>query len=279
MKIKKLFMSISSVITAFSLLTAANVYSPMEASAWDNQLNIKIYMDVSMCTSFNTETGNTHITRGTYGVPTSFNTRLPNVTAYTKSFYAYHNANINFYSFNPSYDILESPAYECANNSSSYLSTLKNGCSCVNGNDCFNENLHHNNVLTLKNDLPPYDPSKQATLYLTASKLCNNTSNHHNVYGIRWSGDNVIVMCDSDYRKSHVGENTSPYAYTRSTMVHEVGHLYNVQDHYDLTSTTVYNPNCTWGDNYDEYYIRNSCSICSICASIIRNNADMYQHT
>ena len=97
MKIKKLFMSISSVITAFSLLTAANVYSPMEASAWNNQLNIRITMCTTMCVSFSSICDS--VTLGTYGTPSSFNDRLPHTTGYVYGYYANCGAHVNFLDF------------------------------------------------------------------------------------------------------------------------------------------------------------------------------------
>lgn len=282
MKLRNLIKTVASAATALSVFTASLSVFPMNTSAVNNQLNIKIYMDQSMCTQFNTEYGNNHITRGTYGVPTSFTTRFQYVTSYVYSFYMYHGAQINFYSFNPATDLLQSPAYDCANNSSSYLNTLKNGCSCYSEEQCDDGTLHHNNCTTFKDDLPYFDPDNGASLYLTASAICYNPEGGHSqAHGITWSSLMTIIVNDSDYKRTHPETGGSPYTYTRSTMAHEIGHLYNVRDHYNINEDVLptYDPNCIWGNNHNEYSIKNACRICSICASTIRNNANIYHHT
>ena len=88
-----------------------------------------------------------------------------------------------------------------------------------------------------------------------------------------------IISRDSDYAYEHQEGETNPYAYARMTLVHELGHIYHVEDHYDLADSSNYNPDCIWGDNRYDYDIASICSTCSTCHNTIINNRNNYQHT
>lgn len=279
MKIKKLFMSISSVITAFSLLTAANVYSPMEASAWNNQLNIKVYMCQTMCANLSSICDSA--TLGTYGVPTGFTDRLPAITGYTYGYYMNCGAHLNFSDFSPANDLLNSPAAQCASNSSNYVNTITNGCYCYDNAQCLNVTQHHSSIYNYRDALPTFNSSNTAVICLTASALCNHSSNGHgSLLGVTWSNDMIIISRDSDYKETHEKDGNA-YAYARKTLVHEIGHMYNVVDHYNENTSVLpaKDPNCIWGANKNDYDVLTICQTCDICHSTIYNNRNLYQHS
>ena len=143
---------------------------------------------------------------------------------------------------------------------------------------CVNGNLHHNNIYMFRNDLPSYDANNMCAVYLTASTLCaTNNSSHFDVDGVTWPNSMACIVRDPDYDYSHDDDN--PYAYSRMVMVHEIGHLFNVEDHYSNYATANSEPDCIWGDNAYNYRIAKTCSTCSTCHNTIVNNRNLYHHT
>lgn len=200
-----------------------------------------------------------------------------------KGFYSYHGASLNFYDFSAATDILESPAYICAGDSDSFIETLINGCECYGDGvqahvACFKGTYQHNNLNYFVNDTPAYNASNECAVYLTASSICLNSAEEHKfAFGVANPSTMFIVSQDSDYFQYH--DDDSPYAYAISTLAHEIGHLYGVKDHYNLDTITVNNPNCIWGDNRESYEILKSCTICTVCKNIIKNNSEKFHHT
>lgn len=269
--------------TSLSVLTASLTAFDMGASAADDRLNIKVYMDELMCSNLSSIC-NEEVTLGTYGVPSSFTTRLTSITGYVTGFYGYHGATLNFSNFAPASDLIETYAFECVSNSDDWADIMINGCRCYGETylsahvACAKGTYQHSNYLYFADSLPSFDSNNECALLLTTSNLCYVKDGEHGfAYGLATPSEMNIISRDSDYCRDH--DDDSPYAYARSTLAHEIGHLYGVQDHYELTSPTVYNPNCIWGANMESYDVLKNCTICSVCANIIKNNCDMYQHT
>ncbi len=278
MKLKKIIETAASAATALTIFTASLSSFPMNASAANNQLNVKIYMDESMCSNLSSICDD--VTLGTYGVPSSFNTRLPAITGYAYAYYMNSGAYINFSNFFTGTDLLESPAYLCACQSDDFFSAIQSDCACQNIETCSNGYPHCNNVTMFHNNIPKYNKDNTAVLYFTISKIClNNSQGHRNVYGATNKSLMRALVRDTDYFFEHKSNETNPYAYTRMTVVHEIGHLYNVTDHYGIHASSDSVANCIWGDNKRLYHIANSCTTCSICHNTIIANRDIYQHT
>lgn len=294
MKLKKLFSSVCSVLTSLTLLIAVESYFPANVLASENQLNIRIFMCTTITSDFDEIiTDKDEPTINTYGMPTSFNERLPAVTGYVHAYYANLGAYINFLKFN-GYGMLESPARICADDAASHNTTffniVKYGCPCngvtTTGDDkCFAGTLHHNNYLSFRNHLLStdlnsayaFDSTNMYAIYLTASSLCSNIGgSHHGIYGIHLDNDNIIVASDADYREKHDDENA--YAYARSVLVHEIGHAYNVSDH-QSGAVLDYSPYCLWGAYSGRYEVITACQSCTACRDLIYENRNIYQHS
>ncbi len=220
------------------------------------------------------------VTLGTYGVPNSFNTRLRYITSYAYSYYMNLGAKINFSDFNPATDLLESPAYVCAAESDDFISAIMSDCPCKSEMQCQVGSRHCNNIDKFSGSIPEYNENNTAVLYLTISKMCANTSTMHgNPYGATNRSEMWALVRDVDYFYSHNNETAYPYAYARLVTVHEIGHLYNVADHYGDYATSNSVANCVWGDNREDFDIAKVCTTCSICHDTIVANRDIYQHT
>lgn len=269
-------LSIVSCFLAISLLTAPKTPLQTEpVSAASNQLNLKIYMCDIMCYQFHGNDG--HITAGTYGVPASFNKRLPAIMNYVYGYYRNCGIVMN-YEFTTA-NIRRTPAGNCAFSSNSPGTVLANGCSCVTNSQCLNGNRHHNSCYIFKNDIPSFNKNNEGAVYLAATNFCLENGNSHGyANGVTWANDMKIVSGDLDHCKSH-GSDTSEsyaYAYSRKTLIHEIGHLYSVADHYAVLPDQ--HPNCIWGKNRNNYYYTRNCVTCEVCHATIIANKTRYQH-
>ena len=244
-------------------------------------------MCTTMCNNFHDYLDLSDVTYGTYGVPTSFTTRLSAITGYVYGYYMNSGAYVHTI-FSSTDSIVDSPAGECASNAANFNSTyydvLLYGCPCngtgmIGDVKCTKGTLHHNNVFKFQLDLPEYNPSNECAVYLTTSTLCHTegTTHRDDLNGVAIPGAMAIVVRDTDYCFNNSTDN--PYAYARATMVHEVGHLYNVEDHYGDLASGDSDPDCIWGDNRNFYDIVKTCSTCSTCHSTIINNRNKFHHT
>ncbi len=280
MKVGRNVRSVIAAATSLSVLTASLAAFDMSASAADNQLNIHVYLCSTSCVNLSSLCDD--VTLGTYGTPATFSERLPAITGYVYGYYANSGAYINFYDFVSS-DIRHSPARLCANNysgnESAFLGVIVNGCPCTDRN-CVSgsSTLHHNNLEMFKNDLPVYNPDNECAMYITVSNLCsNNGGEHHGVFGASNKDEMYMITSDYDYRNSH--DDNNAYAYARKNVVHEIGHLYNVTDHYNTTALPSQDPDCIWGANKNNYLILKNCTTCYVCQQTIYRNRNIYQHT
>ncbi len=276
MKFKKLFSSVCSALTAVSILAATESAIPLSVSAVDNKLNIRVYMDECMCVNLNSICDEEVI--GTYGVPVSFTTRLSNITNYAYGYYMSHNIRISFSTFNTSTDLIESPAYQCANLSSNFYQILLNGCTGVTNTQCTNGSYHCNNIERFVDCIPAYNSNATGVILLTTSNICNSANGaHFNVDGATSKNDMLSVIRDTDYIYDHNGETTNLYAYGCMVTVHELGHFFDVVDHYGTATTS--DDYCIWGDLAYSYDVAKSCTTCSTCNNTIVANQNYYNHT
>lgn len=210
-------------------------------------------------------------------MPASFNKRLPDVLNYVKGYY--RNASIIL---NPSFstsNIRDTPASNCAWNSSDPISTIQNGCSCVSDSTCASGNWHHSSIYRFRDDIPTFNPNNECAVYLTAAALCNKSNgNHGRVWGATWKNNMEMVVSDLDHAKhNNTSENNYPYAYAKHVLIHELGHLYDAPDHYAVLPDQY--PNCVWGKNHNTYQVVTSNQTCSNCHQIMFNNRNRYQHS
>lgn len=279
MKLRRYTKSIIATVTSLSVLTASLAAFDMGASAEDNKLNIKVYMDEMMCWNFNSICDD--VTSGTYGLPTSFTTRLGYITGFSRGYYGYRGINIVFSEFSPSYHLLETSATQCVDASADWTSTMMNGCSCISSESlCEGGTYHCNNLERFVEAIPSYNDDETAVLLLTTSSVCSNGGGeHHYVNGSTNKLNMWIVSRDIDYTKSHGSEETNPYTYARMILAHEIGHLFNVLDHYTVTVLPAKDPDCIWGVNMYDYRIANGGYTCNVCDGTMRDNVNLYNHS
>ncbi len=282
MKLKKLLSSVCSIATAASIMVATESAFPLGVSASETaDVNIRIFIDQAMCHNFHDYLNSSDITYGTYGVPTSFTTRLNNIIGFANGFYTYQGITIKCITTDAT-PPQNSPFTQCAQglyNSSglTYAESILASCTCKGTsedpdgeNACFNGDLHHNNIQSFINSAPYYDSNNEYMAYITVAQLCtNNRGYHHYVYGSTSNSNKTIVMRDTDYCRSHTNIGNA-CAYARKTFVHEVGHIFGIVDHYNTKTNTI-KDDCIWGFNHNSPSVVANCAICPSCIYTLQN--------
>ncbi|ERJ93011.1 hypothetical protein RUMCAL_02327 [Ruminococcus callidus ATCC 27760] len=251
---KRLFKIICSTIAVTSLILSPQLTTKSYAT-----LTVKTYMDSAEL--------------AIYGVPAAFTQRFPEIEKRVEYYYANRTDGINVNVVFSSQDIVNSPARKCADNSSNFENTVQYGCPCYTNTQCENGTRHHNNAEVFKSILPNPANSKTATWLFTASYICANNS-HHGVNGVCWKTSRKIISSDYDYRvpKSKKGEDI--YAFASKTIIHEIGHLYDVKDHYNVLPDQY--PKCMWGTERGKYIIASSMATCPQCLEKLNQNKNRY---
>lgn len=217
-----------------------------------------------------------------YGVSTYMTQRYDMIDAKVTSFYrAAFNIPLNLTSPAPG-NVVTSVADSCKGNTTGLYDYYCGHCS---NNDCSNTgSLHHTNTYVIKNDLYvfPHDSRNAAYVYLTPVKLCAAPSTgHHEIYGITDTANKIMTVRDYDYVLQTEITNMGEYdvTFVCKTLVHEIGHLYGVKDHYNDPDEDKDDANCIWGSNKDKKDVAAGLKICSTCRQTILDNADRYNHT
>lgn len=167
--------------------------------------------------------------------------------------------------------------------SSDNLVLLKAVCQHCYANECKNySTLHHSNWVNVLSTYPNAT-SNSISMFLTPHMLCFASDSSHSL--CRGGSDrstNKIVVRDDDY--DSIESNYNPDTHTAltymvcSTIAHEIGHLYNVTDHYN----TYYGDdrdNCIWGYNNYNIDINRQMKMCDNCKETLKNNSSKFNHT
>ncbi len=216
-----------------------------------------------------------------YSVPGAFQSRFPAIDAKVSGFFLREfDIDVNF--INTQYVVTNAPISVCRTDTTKIQSV----CSCVNYNGCSNSGpYHHTNAAYNLDSIFPDCPTTKFQLHLTASKLCYiKGTTHTSVKGLNRStrnsnGDIVassMIVRDSDYvdEDSNVASwlgNTSNITWVSKTLTHELGHAYDVDDHYGIRYMDA-RDNCIWGYNKDNETVAYNLQMCSVCYSTIRDN-------
>ncbi len=168
--------------------------------------------------------------------------------------------------------------------SSDNLILLKALCLHCGASECKNySTLHHSNICNIFSSFPDAT-SNSTSLFLTPANLCmvNSNGQHGIYYGATNVTNNKIVVRDYDYDTSESSYNPDTHnALTYmvcSTIAHEIGHLYNVADHYNIHYGND-RDNCIWGYNYDNIDVSRQMKICDNCKNTLKSNSSKYNHT
>lgn len=251
------------ILSLVMVLLVTCGFGCFEASAKDQTMDVSVYMSNSFLTK--------------NGVPDAFTSYLSN--AFKKPKFVFDAiADINLlYNFtaNSSRIISINPDNCNYTKGSNYLSN----CKCVTNSGCRNNTtLHHTNFTYIhSNSIPSGSTTTTVPMLLTANKLCkvNSDSTHGYIYGVAYTGSHNIMITDTDVTDI-VNGNEIEYSLLSMDIVHEIGHLYEVNHHY--TDATA-DQNCIWGTNRHSYNVVNNLKICSRCLQIIRQHSSKYSQS
>lgn len=152
---------------------------------------------------------------------------------------------------------------ECNNKNSNGI------CQCFA--DCED---HHTNAYNVMESLP-LGNNTALTLFFTANNTCS------------FDGD----VCNDDYVSGLANSNllkaaifctdmgVTPYneLYTKMAVAHEIGHFFDVDDHYKgFAQPPGSDRNCIWGWDCSEEITMSNLSMCTYCTNIIYNNYNRF---
>lgn len=264
MKLKKYYKKLCILITG---VIAFNLSSLM-VSANANTLNIKTFM-----------TENQFVV---YGMPGSFS-RLTYTTSKVHGFYLVSSGiNVNFEFKTDNEHIRETLLETCSNGD--FLSVFL-GCRHWDNSECTNGTIsmpsikHHTNGFNVMNQLPNAT-TNYAVMLLSPNRGCCQDYKHIIFEGVCWQTLKELIVGDFDYVYDEYSAttHTAPYDYVAYNMVHEIGHLYGVKDHYDKSYGESVD-NCIWGLNKNDPDIYKNLTVCSRCLQILKNNKSKFNHT
>ncbi len=155
-------------------------------------------------------------------------------------------------------------------------------CNCVVPSECNNLGpYHHTNAAYNLEEIFPNPLTTRFYLHVTAASLCwKRESSHYAVEGLNrhTSTKSRMIVFDNDSVKIHNVSNwlgdTNNIIYVTGTIVHELGHAYGVEDHYDIHYFDA-RDDCLWGYNHDDEDINDHLQMCSVCYSTIRDNTSV----
>lgn len=141
-------------------------------------------------------------------------------------------------------------------------------CKCTSDYNCAHDySEHHTSVDVINNEIPTPNKNVKSTLLLTGSHLCNNNGGNHGFV----NGISYYTICKALI--SHT-ENAQGTSLLTMDVINELGHFYNVDDHY--SSPNDGDSRCIWGyDRHEETIVRMN-KICTTCCNTIRENKYMY---
>ncbi len=242
-----------------TIILASSFVLPVYASA--ASLKVDVYMDQS----FIVKNG---------GPPHPWQTRLGEITTNIYGFYkGAFDIEVTF-NFSPTNTrIVTSPADTCVGTN---YPDCEDICPCYNDTQCASSSTyHHTNYYRISSSCLGSKSTTSAEMLLTGHLHCRvKNGSHGTVRGVCFTANDQLICMD--YCKKII--NNIDYYYTRKTIIHELGHLYGVADHYGNGTPAGENDNCIWGDNRENDNVLKNMSICTTCYNTIRANRDRYNH-
>ncbi len=198
--------------------------------------------------------------------------------------------------FLPCLAMLQSRFGIALNYTPSFASTYADSCPnhpttcCSCRTLCYNSSnglYHHTNQKKIMDSFSPADPSTKFLMVITGNKTClHDTSSGaclgNGNWGICYHGSTSSFPFPSVRIGVFTADQSSTsYDYRiRLTIVHEIGHMYGVPDHYDIDVPLLEGQNhkCLWGYNREDDDVLQSFMMCDYCKNIWNNHATEYNH-
>ncbi len=216
-----------SILLACTVLSGMSVLSDdvIKTDAANKKINFVVYFGTSQLSQ--------------YGVPSSFIARYNVVTAnVSNKFLNDFGITVQFTKPVSNY-VVQGPSDLCKQDVQ-YFNAL---CHHAGASACSNAGpYHHSNAVLMCNSVFPRPRPyvNGLELYIDCTKMCyvNPDNSHQAILGMAFLNTNTILVRDNDYTKYVDVQNwlgdTQHTQYVTMTMVHEIGHLYGVSDHYDV---------------------------------------------
>ncbi len=264
---KNRFMAFCVSLAMLAALPGAVKQAEIDADAANRQLNLIITYGTSMTMQ--------------YGVPNAFYARYESVTAKVRNKYMYNfGISLNFTQPVQNF-VVEGPGDSCRRGTNNFDAL----CQHASNYACSNDGpYHHTNCYYIRNVVFPRPRPyvNGVEVYMVSHRICNvadDGTHQGNILAMTYPGIMTMVVRDYDYVEVDNVTNwqgdTTNINYVSKTLAHEIGHLYNVDDHYDTQFGTV-KDDCIWGYNKGDDIVVKGLLMCSDCKNVIMNNRDWY---
>ena len=189
----------------------------------------------------------------------------------------------------------QSYASQCPNLVTQYINgSPRCICGCVTDSHCTNSqedlntgfltsaSYHHTNIQNVLYHLGEPDETDAIRVAYSGREFCLSTIEGHDI------SSSISGSAFMHHARAIVCQQTSTSeAREVQTLIHEVGHLFGVIDHYGLNNPgpetlniqfgrTDFSKYCMYGDEKEDLSIINNLTICGGCRSIIESNRNQY---
>ncbi|MBO5882925.1 MAG: RICIN domain-containing protein [Clostridia bacterium] len=167
-------------------------------------------------------------------------------------------------------------------------------CACTTNENCYNstsktnlKQYHHTNITNIMLRIPYPDMSESFTVAYIGYDTCKRNEHEANSHlGIAYYTIGLIGIANHKNKNQETVDE-------KKTLVHELGHIYGVIDHYDdvddddnvktteYLNQTVgpwYDDNCIYGLYKEFNDIKSNLTICEGCRRTIEANANNFNH-
>ena len=139
-----------------------------------------------------------------------------------------------------------------------------------------NQTLHHKNLYNILFRIPFPDITNSMSAVFIGHDTCriNSEGQHDGSFnGIAWPSYGFMAVT-----------NFGSVLSERKSILHEIGHWYQVEDHYGAGGKTTeqmgsgYSKYCIYGEEREDETVLNNMTICDGCYATIKANATLYNH-
>ena len=144
---------------------------------------------------------------------------------------------------------------------------------------------HHTNQEKMMSGFSTVNPSTKFLMVITGNKTCLHNASTGECrgfgnQGICYFGSNAAFP----FPQTRIGifnadqSSTANDNLVTKTIIHEIGHMYGVPDHYNGITHIGQADNCIWGKNKDTSTVATNLVMCPYCKNIWNNHATEYNH-
>ena len=160
------------------------------------------------------------------------------------------------------------------NDGDSYNSLCSCSSSCDNSSPNSLKGYHHKNMYNIACRMPRPDTTENLNILFTGHKVCDESDSGSCSTGPLGLTYGTLGICVISMNPNNGNGRT--HGKIIKTIAHEIGHFFDVDDHYNTASTT--DDDCIWGDDRNDTDIYSVLKMCDTCMATLNANKAIYNH-